>query len=148
MPCCIQHKTLLFHPHRPLLHTFPLHSCLLSLRKIHLLLNEGGRLVVMVPNGQAPTGCYWAYEDFTHTTLFTAGGLLYVLKEAGFKNVSIVDPYSIAGASTFKKLLRTFCWVLYDFKERFYSKMLDAPLHRPSPRVYSFEVKAMGVRRG
>ena len=36
---------------------------------------------------QLNTDCYWAYEDFTHYTLFIAGSLLYVLREAGFTNI-------------------------------------------------------------
>lgn len=41
----------------------------------------------MMPNAQSNTDCYWAYEDFTHYTLFIAGSLLYVLREAGFTNI-------------------------------------------------------------
>ena len=48
------------------------------------LLKSGGVFYVSVPNAQSPTGCYWAYEDFTHSTLFTAGSLLFVLRSAGF----------------------------------------------------------------
>ena len=36
------------------------------------LLKESGKLCLMVPNAQSNTGSYWAYEDFTHTTLFTS----------------------------------------------------------------------------
>ena len=52
------------------------------------LLSENGKLVVMVPNAQSNTDSYWAYEDFTHTTLFTAGSLFYVLKAAGFDTLN------------------------------------------------------------
>jgi len=60
----------------------------------------------MVPNAQSPVGCYWAYEDFTHTTLFTAGSLYYVLKMAGFKEITFVDPLCIEGLPLWKKMVR------------------------------------------
>ena len=44
------------------------------------LLAEDGRFIVMVPNAQSNTHAYWAYEDFTHNTLFTSGSIYYVLK--------------------------------------------------------------------
>ncbi len=55
------------------------------------LLSDEGSLCIMVPNAQSNTGCYWAYEDFTHTTLFTSGSLSYVLKAAGFAKFTFLD---------------------------------------------------------
>ena len=62
------------------------------LRKIREdILATDGVLCIMVPNAQSNTDCYWAYEDFTHYTLFTAGSLLYVLREAGFTDIEFLD---------------------------------------------------------
>ncbi|MGC9101323.1 MAG: hypothetical protein ACP5HC_08750 [Caldisericum sp.] len=41
----------------------------------------------MVRNVQSNTGAYWAYEDFSHFTLFTSGSIYYVLKMAGFDEI-------------------------------------------------------------
>ncbi len=56
-----------------------------------------------MPNAQSHTGCYWAYEDFTHNTLFTAGSLLYVLKMAGFAHIEIIDKDALVGVKGGKK---------------------------------------------
>lgn len=56
------------------------------------LLNKDGELCIMVPNAMSNTNCYWAYEDFTHNTLFTPGSLLFVLREAGFSDITFLDP--------------------------------------------------------
>ena len=61
------------------------------------LMGPKASLIVMVPNAQSNTGCYWAYEDFTHTTLFTGGSLYYVLKSAGFETVEYIDPLGTEG---------------------------------------------------
>ena len=58
-----------------------------------------------MPNGQSATGSYWAFEDFTHETLFTCGSLEYVLSEAGFVDVEFIDLKATAGLSAFKRLL-------------------------------------------
>lgn len=49
------------------------------LARIRKILKIDGKLILMVPNAQSNTGCYWAYEDFTHHTLYTTGSLFYVL---------------------------------------------------------------------
>ena len=41
-----------------------------------------GILITAVLN--TTTGSYWAFEDFTHETLFTCGSLEYVLSEHSF----------------------------------------------------------------
>ena len=70
----------------------PKHEIIPLLIKVRSLLTQSGSLLVMVPNAQSNTGSYWAYEDFTHHTLFTAGSLYFVLRQAGFDSVEFVDP--------------------------------------------------------
>ena len=72
------------------------------------VLKENGKIFVAVPNAQSNTGCYWAYEDFTHNTLFTARSLVYILKMAGFKQVTIIDKDALAGNSRIKKLIKKY----------------------------------------
>ena len=62
-------------------------------------LSANGSLVVVVPNAQSATGCYWAYEDFTHSTLFTSGSLYYVLNQAGFSSLNFLDKRCLSGLS-------------------------------------------------
>lgn len=61
------------------------------------LLSRKGEIFIMVPNAQSNTDCYWAYEDFTHNTLFTGGSLLYVLRQAGFKDTNFIDVDGLCG---------------------------------------------------
>lgn len=54
-------------------------------------LKPSGKVLISVPNAQSNTDCYWAYEDWTHSTIFTSGSLCYVLLSSGFTKVSFVD---------------------------------------------------------
>lgn len=115
---------------------------LLSHLKNHLL-STNGKLLIMVPNAQSNTGCYWAYEDFTHETLFTAGSLIYVLKMSGFQHTEIIDPNCIEGINIFKKLLRITLLKYYSLKINFWNKITSSAFHAPSPRIYSYEIKML-----
>lgn len=107
------------------------------------LLKENGAIFVAVPNAQSFTGCYWAYEDFTHNTLFTAGSLIYVLKTAGFNNVSIIDKDALAGSKGMKRWIKTLFLKLYTLHIKFWCKMTNSAFHAPSPQVFSYEIKAL-----
>ncbi len=113
---------------------------------IRSMLAPGGAYIVMVPNGQTNTGAYWMYEDFTHTTLFTAGSLLYVLKGGGFTNITLLDKFDSAHLSGFAKWKRHFLTRLYEINLNFWNRATGASFHVPSPRVYTFEIKARAVK--
>ena len=110
------------------------------LRKI---LKPGGQLIVAVPNAQAFTGAYWAYEDFTHHTLYTSGSLLYVLRAAGFAAPEIIDKRATDGLAMMPKFLRTLASLVYELNYRFWKKMLASTTHVASVDVYTYEVKAV-----
>lgn len=112
-----------------------------TLSKIRALLNDDGGIFIMVPNAQSPVACYWAYEDFTHTTLFTAGSLYYVLKMAGYKDIVFVDPMCLERLSFWKRLIRKMFYKLYDLKTEFWNLMTCSSFHKPSPKIYSWEIK-------
>ena len=114
-------------------------STLISIKEN--ILKPGGTIYIIVPNAQSTTGCYWAYEDFTHSTLFTAGSLLYVLKAAGFEEVTLVDPQCLAGLSKPRIYVRKFLLNIYRLKNTFWNKVTASSFHKPSPEVYSFELK-------
>jgi 2-polyprenyl-3-methyl-5-hydroxy-6-metoxy-1,4-benzoquinol methylase len=105
------------------------------------LLKEGGEFILMVPNAQSYTGAYWRYEDFTHTIMFTAGSCNYVLKAAGFNSISFIDPDGTQHMSSIKKLIIKTLIGIYKFKEDFWNLVLQTSFHKPSPRIYSFELK-------
>jgi len=117
-----------------------------TLENIRRSLCDDGFLLVSVPNAQSHTGCYWAYEDFTHNCLFTAGSLLFVLKAAGFGDVQIIDADCTYGISKCKKTLKLILLYFYKRQLRFWNKVTSSSFHRPSPQVFSYEVKAIAAK--
>lgn len=107
------------------------------------VLTRGGRLCVMVPNAQANTGCYWAYEDFTHTCLFTAGSLLFVLRVAGFDEIHILDPDGTAYIRPWLRPIKKVLLSLYKLNKLFWNRVTSSAYHQPSPMVFSYELKAI-----
>ena len=106
------------------------------------LLKQGGSFLLMVPNAQSNTGAYWMYEDFTQHTLFTAGSALYVLRAAGFTDISFLDKDGVESAGTwYGKAIRRFFLKIYNMKIDFWNKITLSTFHRPSPRIFSFELK-------
>lgn len=108
-----------------------------------LLLKEGGRLVVITPNAQSPTGSYWAYEDFTHTTIFTAGSLYFVLRRAGFKYIEFIDVSGIEGSPFCFGMIKKVLLFFYKAKTAFWNRVTNSSFHRPSPQIFTFEIKAV-----
>jgi SAM-dependent methyltransferase len=122
---------------------FPKEQMIDQLKKLKLLLKPGGALIVMVPNAQANTGAYWAFEDFTHYFLFTSGSLYYVLRAAGYHSVEFLDVDCTAGTDAWKRpLLKALLWI-YTANYRFWNRVTNSPVHRPSPLIFSFEIKAL-----
>lgn len=117
------------------------------LEKIRSLLTLRGGLIVMVPNAQSNTGCYWAYEDFTHFTMFTSGSLYYVLRSAGFSSVEFLDPDSMEEVSGFfKKEIKKILLRIYRFNYVFWNRVTSSTVHAPSPMIFGYEVKALARR--
>jgi len=107
------------------------------------LMVEGASIFVSVPNAQSPTGCYWAYEDFTHTTLFTAGSLLFVLKSAGFTDVRFLDPDGLGGGRSLFRLPKKLLLRCYRAKILFWNLVTNSAFHAPSPQIFTYELKAL-----
>lgn len=118
------------------------------LRQIRQLLRpDTGRLLLSVPNAQANTAAYWAYEDFTHTTLFTSGSLYYVGTLAGFSSIEFVDIDCTAGMGRWYDpilwILRKSFLPLYRANRFFWNVVTSSPYHAASPPIYSYEIKAV-----
>ncbi len=114
-----------------------------TLKAIKSLLSAQGKYCVMVPNAQSNTGSYWRFEDFTHHYLFTSGSLLYVLKAAGFTQIEFIDPDGLDGVTPFKKPIVKILLRYYKAKKKFWNKITASSYHRPSPQIFSFELKAL-----
>ncbi|MBN8569340.1 MAG: class I SAM-dependent methyltransferase [Ignavibacteria bacterium] len=114
-----------------------------NLRAIRSLLSEKGKYCVMVPNAQSNTGSYWRFEDFTHHYLFTAGSLQYVLRAAGFTQIDFIDPDGLDGVSYLKKPIVKILLKIYKFRKNFWNKITASSYHRPSPQIFTFELKAL-----
>ena len=114
------------------------------LRKIREeILATDGALCIMVPNAQSNTDCYWAYEDFTHYTLFTAGSLLYVLREAGFTDIEFLDPDGLSPSAGWKKWIKYLLLKVYVGNKLFWNKVTGSAYHRPSPMIFTWELKCL-----
>lgn len=122
---------------------FPKDQVIQELKRIKKLLKPGGGLVVMVPNAQANTGAYWAYEDFTHHLLFTSGSLYYVLKSAGFNTVEFLDPDCTAHLSPWMRILKKVLLGVYVANLRFWNFVTSSAYHGPSQPIFSYEIKAL-----
>jgi predicted TPR repeat methyltransferase len=107
------------------------------------LLKSDGLFYVSVPNAQSSTGCYWAYEDFTHSTLFTAGSLIFVLRSAGFTKVTFLNRDGTDYSSWLMAFLKRILVWYYDLKTQFWNKATGSAFHASSPRIYTFSLQAI-----
>lgn len=114
-----------------------------NLKAIRSMLSDKGKYCVMVPNAQSNTDSYWRFEDFTHHYLFTSGSLLYVLKAAGFTEIEFIDPDGLDGVNSFKKPIVKILLKIYKFRKNFWNKITASSYHRPSPQIFTFELKAL-----
>jgi 2-polyprenyl-3-methyl-5-hydroxy-6-metoxy-1,4-benzoquinol methylase len=108
-------------------------------------LTIGGKLLIAVPNAQSNTGGYWAYEDWTHTTLFTSGALFYVLRAAGFETIVFLDVDCTLGKSKTILVTRKFFLFLYKINKSFWNKITGSHYHGSSPEIFSYEIKAKAI---
>ena len=107
------------------------------------LLSPEGKLLLTVPNAQSNTGAYWAYEDFTHNTLFTAGSLLFVLKEAGFSKISFLNSDNTKYLPFYLKYPIKILLFFYRTNIDFWNKITGSSFHKPSPKIFSFEIRVL-----
>lgn len=107
------------------------------------LLKPDGKFLAIVPNAQSNTGAYWAYEDFTHSTIFTTGSLIYVLKESGFDEVKLIDLDNLQQTRLVFRFVRRFLLSLYRFNYYFWNRVTLSSFHVPSPPSFGYEIKAL-----
>ena len=107
------------------------------------LLSDKGNLYLTTPNAQSNTGCYWRYEDFTHTIIFTAGSMIYALKSAGYKQIEFLDPNDIYKHGPIMKLVKIILLTIFKTNKKFWNKVTGTSFHAPSPEIYTFELKVL-----
>lgn len=107
------------------------------------LLSSAGALYLATPNAQSPTNSYWAYEDFTHTTIFTSGSILYVLRQAGFESITFLDPDGVNYLSGTKKATKRILQALYRVNKHFWNRVMSDSYHRSSPEIYAWELRVL-----
>jgi len=112
-------------------------------RDIRSMLAADGSFCVAVPNAQSPTGCYWAYEDFTHRTMFTSGSLLYVLRAAGFSSVRFLDTEGLGDTPWRTRWLKRLLLRAYRANTLFWNRVTTNFYHAPSPMILTWELKAI-----
>lgn len=61
------------------------------LKELHSLLNDNGKLMLIVPNATSPAGSFFRYIDWTHHISFTPTSIAYLLEEAKFMDIIITD---------------------------------------------------------
>ena len=110
------------------------------------LLTDKGIFIVKVPNAQSNTDCYWAYEDFTHNTLFTSGSLDYVLKSAGFCEVQFIDIDGTSDSRWFGKIIKKIFIFIYRLKKWFWNQVTESMYHPSSINIYTWELKAVAYK--
>lgn len=80
---------------------FPEDKCALTIKVLYDHLENNGRLVVVVPNGNNPLGLVERYGDFQHTNCFTSSSLKDLVGLAGIKNYLVeikgyeIPPYGL-----------------------------------------------------
>lgn len=122
----------------------PKHAVVDTLKAIkEKFMSEKSCLIIAVPNAQSNTDCYWAYEDWTHNTLFTSGSLYYVLKAAGFELIEYVDVDSTEGRSFFQKYFRKIFLGIYKVNKRFWNIVTNSGFYKESEDIYSYEIKCI-----
>ena len=87
------------------------------------LIGHEGKLLIAVPNAQSNTNCYWAYEDFSRTTLFTAESLMYVLKAAGFTKIDFLDIDGLEDTKGVRKIIKRILLQYYRSQTRFWNRV-------------------------
>ena len=107
------------------------------------ILSKSGLGFIVVPNAQSNTGSYWAYEDFTHSLLFTSGSLSYVLKSAGFANFKFIDIDGLDGTNGINKLFKVFFLHFYKLNKWFWNRITSSAFHKQSQPIFTFEIKVM-----
>ncbi len=124
----------------------PKNKIISTVAMLRMLLKQGGKLIVMVPNAQSNTDAYWAYEDFTHETLFTSGSIYYVLRAAGFEKIEFLDVDCTDGKRWIIKVAKRLLLRVYKTNKLFWNYITSSSYHKPSVAIFSYEIKILAEK--
>jgi hypothetical protein len=66
-----------------------------------------------------------------------------VLKRAGFEHVEFIDPLGMAHSHAVMKMIKRLLIPLYKAKIAFWNRITNSSFHRPSPQIFTYELKAL-----
>lgn len=78
-----------------------------------------------------------------HNMLFTPGSLLFVLREAGVRNIELLNLDELGASKGVKKFIKKCLLKLYIMNKDFWNKITGSAYHAPSPRIYTWEIKCI-----
>jgi SAM-dependent methyltransferase len=110
-------------------------------------LNSGGVVLIATPNAQSLIGSYWAYEDFTHRTIFTSGSLYYVLFMAGFTDIRFIDIYGTANIGLLSRFIRASLLKIYSVYVKIRNKLMFNGYYALTEQIYTWEIKAAAKKQ-
>ena len=64
-----------------------------AIRRVHLALKPGGKLLIRVPNASSSFAARYRWIDWTHCCSFTEHSIDFVLFNAGFRDISVRDDH-------------------------------------------------------
>ncbi len=102
------------------------------LRAIHDGLAEGGKVIIQVPNLQAPDGHLHRYNDITHEVGYVEHSLQQVLRTAGFTTIEFFGYEDYKPTGLYLKLIRlvrALYWAKIHFTRRLTCNMNPLILH-------------------
>jgi len=85
------------------------------LKMIQSALKPGGKVVMRVPNLDAPQASVFANADFTHELYLNKSSALQLFRSAGFSNVEVHNSL-VYIENPFKEVLRKILWGLLKFR--------------------------------
>jgi hypothetical protein len=78
--------------------------------------------------------------------LFTAGSLIYVLRAAGYSQIRFLDPDGLEGMSDIKRVIKKMLLRAYIANKNFWNKVTSSSYHRPSPTIFTYEIKCVASK--
>jgi len=64
----------------------------------------------------------------------------------GFPTIEYVDIDCTKGLSTIKKLIRKALLKVCEIKIDFWNRVTSSSFHKPSPKIFSYEIKVMAIK--
>ena len=67
------------------------------------------------------------------------------MKAAGFNQIEFLDPQCVNDLSFMKRVIVKVLLKIYIMNKDFWNKVTSSSYHKPSPRIYGFEIRALAM---